>query len=364
MNTLLFAGPAAEVMFVLLTPFLAIAFGYFGSYAAHSLFVVIEQTAAGFDRVSWPQEGFVDWFGKLFHLLLVLLFVLGTGGLLFLWADRHSGLSPLWLCGIGYLLVWLVLPVVLLSSLSGTTRFALLRWPIIKGLARCWAPLLVFYALTALPLLLSLGGLYFTVVGWRQVVASITTPGWDDIIATGSLMPGLMVAALLAGTTVLLYGRLLGRLGWMLPVADKPEEEEQTDAEPKVEVAAGEAPAPREAVPATVATPAGPGETYALVDEPPPPEPPAEVPFRWEPGRLPPPPPPRSEWRDLPGRVEPAPDLRREMPERCPGPGVAALLEPKVFLFPWYRTSRWAWAALVLGILTLAVLLRLPFTYL
>jgi hypothetical protein len=364
-TTLLFAGPAAEIFFLLITPFLAIALGYFGAYTAHSLFVVIEQTAAGFDRVCWPQEGFLDWFGKLLHFLLVLLVVVGAGAVLFIAADVYGGgMSLSWMCFIGYLLVWLVLPVFLLSSLSGTTPVAVLRWDVIKGLARCWAPLLAFYALTALPLLLSAGGLYFVVWGWREVIASVITPGWDDIIASGSLLPGLIIAAMIAGTSVLLYARLLGRLAWMLQIIEKDEPEEETEPEAPAPAAAPETAAPVAVLPAAVAVPATTGETYAMVDEPPPPEPPAQVPFRWEPGRMPSPPPPKSEWRDLPGRAEAPADLRKEKPEPFVRPRVAALLEPKVFLFPWYRTSLWAWAYLVVGILLLATLLRLPVGYL
>ncbi|OAI47931.1 hypothetical protein AYO44_08325 [Planctomycetaceae bacterium SCGC AG-212-F19] len=369
MFTLLFAGPAAEVMFLLLTPLLAAALGYFGAYTVHSLFVVIEQTAAGFDRVCWPQEGFVDWFGKLLHFLAVLVFVLMTGGFVFLWVDAQGGkMSAMQASVLGFLLLWLVLPVVLLSSLSGASRFYMLRWEILKGLTRCWAPLLVFYALTALPLLLSLGGLYIAVYGWRDIQAAVLTPGLGDLIVGASFFLGLPVSAILAATTVLHYGRLLGRLGWMLQIADKTEENAEAEAEaaPEAAIASSDppaAPAKAEPVPVAAAAPHQTAETYPLVDEPPTPAPPLAPPFRWEPGRIPPPPPPRNEWRDHPGRAEPEADLRKEKPEPFIRPRVAALLEPKILFFPWYRTSLWAWAVLIFGFLTLAVLVRLPIGY-
>src|SRR5262245_25686112 len=91
MNPCLFAAASGQVAFLISLPVLAIVGGYFGAYAAHSLFTVIEQTAAGFDRVSWPQESFFDWVGKLIHVLGLLLLLLFPVGFLIPVLDFDGG---------------------------------------------------------------------------------------------------------------------------------------------------------------------------------------------------------------------------------------------------------------------------------
>lgn len=365
----LFAGPAGQVAFLLAMPLIVLAAGYFAAYAVHSLFVVIEQTAAGFDRVAWPHETLFDWLGKLFHFLVILFVLLFPIGFLLPGLDFAAGPgAALLVASICFVVVWLVLPVVLLSSMSGSSRFSLLRWEILKGLARCWRCLLAFYGITGVMEFLAIGGLYFAVLGWREIDLAATAPSLAELIATFSLVVGLPIAAMLCSTGLLWYARLLGRLGWMLQIAEPhgEEDEEVIEAEgvdeAKSTFDSPAPPAPAEPLPMGLPAPSVVGETYAMVEEPPPAPPPEPPPFRWQPGRMPPPAPPRSEWRDQPrGPAEPPPDLRQERPEPCTAPRVAWLVQPKVLFFPWYRTSLWAWFALTFGVLCIALLARVPF---
>src|SRR6516164_3140683 len=128
--SLLIASAAGEVLFLLLAPFWLVVGGYFAAYAAHSLLVVIEQTAAGFDAVVWPEDRILEYFWKPVYL----------AGLYILWLVPVALVAPLltivpdaartWLlAGAVFAIFWLVFPVSLLSSLSGESRFMIVRRP-------------------------------------------------------------------------------------------------------------------------------------------------------------------------------------------------------------------------------------------
>ncbi len=376
---ILFAAPGGGVLFLLLSTFWVFSFGYFGAYAAHSLLVVVEQTAAGFDRVCWPQEGFLDWCWKGVYLTGLVLMLLLPAALLVPWLGFNA--LPGALPGLGLVLLmilWLVFPVSLLSSMSGPSRLMVVRWIVLKRLAGCWRPLLVFYALAAVLLAGCAGSVYFALLGWEEVRLSLlaTAPSMVEVFEIVLLVVGVPVTGMLGSTTLLLYGRLLGRLAWMLQVNQPAEKEEEPSAEPETEdvetaaVAGVSDPGHREEPsPGAVAGVSDPGHreetasgTYALSEEPPPP--PEDPPFRWEPGRIPPLPPPRNRWRDRPDVRPVEPDEREEKPEPVAQPRVAALFEPKVLLFPWYRTSLRAWLWLAFGATCLGLLLRLQLAYL
>ncbi len=368
MNGFLLAGPAGQVAFLMAIPLLVIVAGYYGAYVVHSLFVVIEQTAAGFDRVAWPHETFFDWFGKLFHFLVILFVLLFPIGFLLPGLDFDAGPgAALLVASIGFVMIWLVLPVALLSSLSAASRFTLLRWEIVKGLARCLPCVLAFYGITGVLEFLAFGGLYFAVLGWLEMQqAMLLSPTQASLVSVFSLVIAAPIATLFCSTGLLWYARLLGRLGWMLQIVEPHAEgeEEETDSEEEAEAPLDSPapPAPAEPLPIQLPAPSViTGETYALADEQPPEPTPEPPPFRWQPGRMPTPVPPRSQWRDQAhGPVDRRPDLREEKPEPFVSPRVGYLFEPKIFLFPWYRTTLWAWITISFGILCMTLLARLP----
>jgi hypothetical protein len=366
--SLLIASAGGEVLFLLLTPFWLVVGGYFAAYGAHSLLVVIEQTAAGFDAVVWPEDRILEYFWKPVYL----------AGLYILWLVPVALVAPLltivpdaartWLlAGAVFAIFWLVFPVSLLSSLSGESRFMIVRRPILKGLLRCRRATLHFYVATCALLLAWSGLVYFGLVAWEEVLSTAlvaTWPGWKQAIDIGSVVVLLPVLGTIGGLVLLLYGRLLGRLAWIIDVSnpDKPADMEEAEAsEAKDETtAASPAGSVAAAVPAAATK-----ETYALADEPPH-EPPAAEPFRWQPGRIPPAAPPRSQWRDLPDQPPPEPELE---PERRPDRElveegvIPQLLTRRVFLFPFYRTTLAPWFWLMVGATCVALLLRLHISY-
>jgi hypothetical protein len=367
--SLLIASAAGEVLFLLLAPFWLVVGGYFAAYGAHSLLVVIEQTAAGFDAVIWPEDRILEYFWKPVYL----------AGLYVLWLVPVALVAPLlailpdaartWIItGAVLAIFWLVFPVSVLSSLSGESRFMIVRKPILRGLARCRRATLHFYAGT-FAVLLACGGLvYFGLVGWEETlsaalgIVSWRLPSWADIVSIVVLLPVVGTGSALA---LLLYGRLLGRLAWIIDVSnpDKAAETEEAEAsEEKDETTAASAPtgATKTAVPAAATK-----ETYALAEEPPH-EPAAAEPFRWQPGRMPPAPPPRSQWRDRPDQPPPEPELepeRRPDREHVEEGVIPPLLTGRVVLFPFYRTTLKPWFWLMVGATCVALLLRLHISY-
>src|SRR5437763_889927 len=55
---------------------------YVLAYAAHCLLTVVEQTAAGADEVSWPDEPTADWLSRAVYLSALLAIWLAPAGIL------------------------------------------------------------------------------------------------------------------------------------------------------------------------------------------------------------------------------------------------------------------------------------------
>lgn len=368
-----FASAAGEVLFLLLAPFWLIVGGYFAAYGAHSLLVVIEQTAAGFDAVVWPEDRFLDYFWKPVYLAgLYVLWLVPVAIVAPSLAVVFGQALPRFVGGAAFAVFWLVFPVSLLSSLSGESRFLIVRWPILKGFGRCRRAALHFYAVT-FALLISWGGfVYFGLVAWEEILSAALVAAWPGLksaIEISSIMVLLPALGCVAGLVLLLYGRLLGRMAWLIQVSH-PEKKTGTDENDEPRAEKGE---PAEAVPAQVgaksevptsATAPSMKPIYALADEPTQP-PPAAPPFRWEPGRMPPAAPPRKEWRDRPDVSEPAdvePEPRADL-EPVEEGKIPLLWTRRVYLFPFYRTTWKAWFWLTVGATSVALLVRLHLSY-
>ena len=363
MNPLIAA--AGEVLFLLLSPIWVVFAGYTLGYAAHSLLVVIEQTAVGFDRVVWPEDRIIDWYWKPFYVYGLLAFWIGVIGALLVPLLHLEAAQEILATAV---LVWLIWPVSLLSSLTGSTRLLLLRWEVAARLGRHPLRLLTFYLTAALlpwPFLIAA---WFAVSGFQQAAQSLLLTGLDLLVETGSLLVGLPLAGALAAAGWLMYARMLGRLAWLVQLGGRLQEEEAAESEEEVveAVEVSHVPAPPvEPLPTSGPEPAAvgadAGATYALAEEPAPTLAPEALPFRWEPGRMPPAAPPRSAWRDLP-EPPPDPDERHDKPQRLPPGRLPPLLCRQVLHFPWYRTSIRAWVWLSLGLGCVALLLRLQMT--
>ncbi len=166
------------------------------AYTAHYFLVVVADTAAGVDKVRWPADLIVDWIGqslRLFALVGVLLVPVGLltpiiGRLL---PPDYAGLEMA-VAVVAWL--WLVFPVGLLSSMSVGSVFAVVRPAVVVALMRRWPAVILFYAVTAV-------GFLGVVVAWAAALA-------------GQLLL-LPVACLGSAWGLLVYARLIGRLGWL-----------------------------------------------------------------------------------------------------------------------------------------------------
>lgn len=178
-------------------------------YAARCFGVIVEGTAAGNDEVRWPDEPMFDWLGRAAHLLFLLTLMLVPGAVLGRILVRlNVGVPPALSVLPSVVLVWLLFPIVLLSSYSATSRWVVFRPALLGGLARVLPATLAFYALTAL-LLGVLGALALATFGGGRAV----------LIA-------VLAAAAAAG--VFVYARLLGRLGLVLGQLEGPEPQAET----------------------------------------------------------------------------------------------------------------------------------------
>lgn len=168
------------------------------SYAGHCFSTVAQDTAAGIDRVMWPEETTADW----------LLRSLPVTGLLVLWLVPAGILTrplqpalapdsgPLAFMMLAVPGLWLFFPVGVLSAFSATTFWAPVRPAVLGKMLRALPATLGFYLLTAA---LGLGVTFL----WYHTLL-------------GTMIWLLPVAAAATGAAVLIYARLLGRLAWLM----------------------------------------------------------------------------------------------------------------------------------------------------
>jgi hypothetical protein len=182
------------------------------TYAAHSFLETSMESAAGSDRIIWPDEPIMDWLWKLWYLLWLLGVWAAPSGLLY-WMGKISLLTfGLSLAGV----LWVIIPISLLSAESAVSRLVVFRpwvaWLMLKQ------PLstAVFYIVTGILLALC-GGLAY------------------QMVVSGNIF-WVPVAAVVGAAGLLLYARLLGRMGWLLSqkagfLADSEQSEEAESTE-------------------------------------------------------------------------------------------------------------------------------------
>jgi hypothetical protein len=173
---------------------------YYLAYAAHCFLVILEGTAAGDDAVVWPDEPMFDWLWKLFYLASLVAVWFAPAWLfidVLLGRALRMPVPPAYavlLC-----VLWLLFPISLLSSLSANLRWMILRPALLGQLARHGVAAVGFFAMTGILVL---------------VVAAV---GYFALFRLPVVVP---VAAMGAATGVLVYARLLGRLGWVIAERD------------------------------------------------------------------------------------------------------------------------------------------------
>src|SRR5438128_8793022 len=181
------AGPAILVSLCL--AFFGIIAFFLAAYFAHCFLVVVIDSAAGIDEIRWPSESISDWLTKPIYVLWVLLPVLFVAGVVYGVAG-----SGLWF-GITLLaLVWLVSPIMFLSSLAAKSWMALLYGPFLKR----WVRFLFAYAV-------------FLV--WSGVLTAL---GTGLLVWSLNSLTGVMLSAVFLPALALLYFRVFGRYGWYI----------------------------------------------------------------------------------------------------------------------------------------------------
>lgn len=177
---------------------------YAFAYSAHIFLSVVEGTAAGNDEIVWPSDPYVDWLWKgvylawLIAVLLVPLLIashwIASGQLIYVTAGMF----------------WLIFPVVLLSSMSASSRWFVFSISLMARLAKQFSAVVVFLLLTA-PLLAVIAGAIHL---WRETGRTAL----------------LVVVALALAAGILIYGRFLGRLALLLRHGDDHVEPEPPDS--------------------------------------------------------------------------------------------------------------------------------------
>jgi len=164
-----------------------------GSYAASNWLVVVEDTAAGNHTIhNWHEQNWREW---ILHgtFLLFLLSVAAVAGHGIGTISRVSGAGywPAFLTT-----VWLLFPIILLSALESASWWTPLTLLILRSLGTA-----------------ALGWIKFHVCAGALVAAAVACC-WG-LLAVSPLFGLLLVGPLLSATW-LIYGRLLGRLAWVV----------------------------------------------------------------------------------------------------------------------------------------------------
>ncbi|HZY85709.1 MAG TPA: hypothetical protein VFE78_12820 [Gemmataceae bacterium] len=168
------------------------------SYAGHCFLTVLQDTAAGIDRVMWPEEPTADWLLRSVRVTgLLVLWLVPAGflarGLQPALAPGNAPLSFLILAVSG---LWLFFPVGVLSAFSATTFWTPIRPSVVAKMLRVFPATAGFYLITAA---LGLG----------------VTALWYHALF-GTLVWLLPVAAAATAAAILIYARLLGRVAWLM----------------------------------------------------------------------------------------------------------------------------------------------------
>lgn len=239
----------AMIFFSLLVGLILLGLIVFG-YTAHVFVTVIEQTAAGNDEVHMPDEPYLDWMWKLFYLAWLLAMSVVPIWLLLPYLKVSSQQAIFLLVGVPALLF----PVQVISSMTASSRLVALRLDTVFRLLGRLDAAFVFYVVT-LPLTAACVALFLASVPYPVI---------------------LPVAGLASAALVLLYGRLLGRLAWLL-YPHEPEDDKKPEPKPPPELkkvktqdpwAVPDEPAPKPEATKKAAPPKnGTAGTYGLQDD-------------------------------------------------------------------------------------------------
>jgi DNA-directed RNA polymerase subunit RPC12/RpoP len=187
-------SPDPRLIFAGLTGTLFGAVGLLLWFAAFSgmLVAIVSESSEGHDRVhGWPPANFIESMPELFCVLIAASlgaapgFAIGQWLTSITWQQAAATAASF----------WLLFPFVFLSQLAASSPWAILSWRLIGAAFRRPFSTLLFYAESAL--------LFLIVLLPIAPVAAIRPS-----------LPVLLAPLYVAG--LFLYGRLLGRWGWVL----------------------------------------------------------------------------------------------------------------------------------------------------
>jgi len=189
----LIAGGATAVFAPVVIPPLAIVSFYALNYAAAHFLTKLQDTAAGSDVCQRPELG-VEWLGHSIFLIYIFAMSLAPCGLSAVVAYAFAPPESYW-WPLGLILSAILFPIMLLSSLVAESRWMVLHPDVIMGLLK--KPLTFFV-------------LSFVSVA---MMALCTALGYGTMLGFLFLAP---LFGIFAATCLLIYARLLGRVGWIL----------------------------------------------------------------------------------------------------------------------------------------------------
>jgi DNA-directed RNA polymerase subunit RPC12/RpoP len=204
---------AIKLVFVIIGGFLTMAWL---AMAGPLIVAIVGESSDGEDKLNQPPRLLAfDWFNELFSVLMAASLA-GLCGMGVWQLTRLISLDPFISAAIVTVVVLIVLPVAMLSTLSEGTPFGVVSPRLLSSLGRCPGAWLQFYLQTFVLAALVAGAAF---VLWHALGLR---PG-DEITMLWSLSP-IFIAALFVDM------RLLGRLAWWLseriPLGDESEDEE------------------------------------------------------------------------------------------------------------------------------------------
>jgi hypothetical protein len=169
------------------------------SYTVHCFFTVVQQTAAGNDEVVWPNDPYVDWLWEVVYIAWLSAIWLAPFAFTFTGRAGTAGLVA------SAALVWLFFPISLLSSMSASTKWALVSPALLRRLlGQRFGSLILFYVNSA-PVLAAAAALLY-IAFFRN---------------GGGLVLVILTAVGLAAALVI-YARQIGRLAHLISQTKAP----------------------------------------------------------------------------------------------------------------------------------------------
>jgi hypothetical protein len=187
-----YVGEAGNaILFIVTLVATTIVATYILAFAAYCVLLVVQDTAAGVDKVVWGGEPVYDWMLRSLHVIGIAFIWLAPAGILARALGDMEAFVALAALGL-----WLFFPVGLLSALGATSFWTPFRPAVVVQLLRVLPATAWFYGVSAV-LVSAVAALWY---------ASLFT-------AWGYLLP---VAAAAGATVLLIYARLLGRVAWLI----------------------------------------------------------------------------------------------------------------------------------------------------